>query len=406
MTAPKFQHVVSLGQACSTAAALSRLGLRESSGPFDWIISNIQLNMTLIKNHFEDFLNPDNLVHRHHPLNNGQYFDQKYNIGFIHDFDPLQDAPPLSEQIEGVQAKYRRRIDYLYRALNESVLLVKGIGDYDAAYINEHIDELRAYIKSYHPNNEFLFFCQQQIDHSKYPNIKIHEIGFNPHDHISGKSFDDDPTLIAYLTDPANYPVEKRAKNLDFFINKQLLIDDNINFNELRIEKERVDYENKAFVAWVEAMNSGRKLTDILIDDGIKKVGLLGANEFTRILINTLKESDIEPVFVAGWRVAGEEFCGVPIRHRVHKPLTDEERKKFEAEDKERAEKGLPPRRHRRHNFLKALPNIEEVDAVIVCDFEMGYFMTQRAQEEEQPCKIYTLTDIVGAEPVYVAPRE
>lgn len=391
---PKFQHVVAFGSACHIAAGLSRLGLRENSGPFDWYMSNIRLNMTLLENHFEDFLNPDNLEHHPHPMNNGEYFDKKYHMGFIHDFDPAQDAPPLSKQIDAVRAKYQRRIDYFYNCLKEPTLLVNSIWGQDVAYLNEHIDEIKAKLREYNPGNDIIFISSGSYE-EEYPNLKIYKVTYYDDDHVFGKCFDDNQELYDFLTDPATYPIEKRAKNLDFFIRKEIMARDDVSANENRIAKERLEYEAEYWAQWVKANAEGRKITDRLIADGVQRVGLLGANEFTKLLIPQLQQAGITPEFVSAWHLETDSFCGVEVRQPVAKPMPEEERKKLEAENAERAEKGLPPIKPPHRNFLLDIPGIDNINACIATEVDMAYFMTTRYAKSVS-FRIYTMTDLTA----------
>lgn len=405
MAIPKFQHVIGFGSACDVASGLSRLGLREHSGPFDWFMSTVSLNLTLMENHFEDFLNPDNLVHHPHPENNGEYFDQKYHLGFIHDFNPAQDAPPLSEQIDGVRAKYQRRIDYLYDCMKEPTLFVHSVAGHEADYINEHIDEIRARLRAFNPGNDIIFFSHY-CEPENYPNVTIYKVGMHKNDHVLGLCYDDNKELHDILTSPETYPVEKRARNLDFFIKKQLRVNEDISMNEMRIAKERMEYENQYWAQWIEAQQKGRKMTDPLVADGVKKVALLGGNNFTRLLIPMLREVGITPVFIGGWHIDCEEIEGVPVRRPIRKPMPPEERKKFDEENERRAKNNLPPLKPPRRSFLLDTPGFEEIDAVIACQVEMAYFMTRDQKRGQLPCKLYTLSDLTGGEPVFIPPAE
>lgn len=403
MAVPKFQHVIAFGSACNVAAGLSRLGLRENSGPFDWYMSNLELNLTLMENHFEDFLNPKNLVHHPHPMNNGEYFDQKYRIGFIHDFDPAQDAPPLSKQIDGVKAKYQRRIDYLYECMKEPTLFVNSVWPREAEYVNEHIDEVRARLRAFNPGNDIIFISSA-CEPENYPNVKIYKIGFHNNDHVLGLCFDDNKELRDLLTSPETYPAEKRLKNLEFFIKKQIESMEDISANETRIAKERLEYESKYWAQWVEVLSAGKKMSERLIADGVKKIALVGANDFSRLLIPQLKEDGIEPLFICGWHWQDpmDEFCGIPVRHPQRKPMPEAERKKLEAENERRAKEGLPPLKPPRRSFLLDTPGIEDVDAVITCQVEMAYFLTRDRDKGTLPCKLYTISDLTGGEPVFI----
>lgn len=51
-----FSNFISLGYFCSVALELERLGYRNFSNPFDWLISDFKGVLELIENDFENFL--------------------------------------------------------------------------------------------------------------------------------------------------------------------------------------------------------------------------------------------------------------------------------------------------------------------------------------------------------------
>ena len=65
-----YSHFISLGYFCSVAMELERTGLRASSSPFDWLISDFTGVTDVINNHFKDFLDYDLLFqnHQHHQM--------------------------------------------------------------------------------------------------------------------------------------------------------------------------------------------------------------------------------------------------------------------------------------------------------------------------------------------------
>lgn len=55
-----YKHVISLGSFCSPALEIERLGLRDGSYPFDWVLSRSMNNVVeLISNGFSDLFNVD-----------------------------------------------------------------------------------------------------------------------------------------------------------------------------------------------------------------------------------------------------------------------------------------------------------------------------------------------------------
>lgn len=84
----KYEHVISIGNWCITAAVLKNNGYRTFSTPFDWVYSNINMVLECTQDKFNKFLNksyyapvPDNLKW---DINNKQcyhtYFDSKYGF--------------------------------------------------------------------------------------------------------------------------------------------------------------------------------------------------------------------------------------------------------------------------------------------------------------------------------------
>ena len=51
-----FKNFISLGYYCGTAASMSKLGIRNSSGPFDWYTSELIGVLECLENDFSDFL--------------------------------------------------------------------------------------------------------------------------------------------------------------------------------------------------------------------------------------------------------------------------------------------------------------------------------------------------------------
>ena len=50
-----YRHVVSLGWFCSVAEEIERLGLRNASYPFDWILTDWQTVAEMTEGTFTDF---------------------------------------------------------------------------------------------------------------------------------------------------------------------------------------------------------------------------------------------------------------------------------------------------------------------------------------------------------------
>lgn len=153
----QYKNYISLGYFCSVALELERMGLRSTSSPFDWIISNYEGVINAIQNHFEDFLSYENLlqsesVHK-------RYFDEKYRMWFFHDFDQYHS---LKSQLPSVKAKYLRRIYRFYEDIKEPTLFVRYISDEteeELEYIKKNHTKIKDLLKSFNQENDVLYIA-------------------------------------------------------------------------------------------------------------------------------------------------------------------------------------------------------------------------------------------------------
>ncbi|MDL2301710.1 papain-like cysteine peptidase, partial [Lachnospiraceae bacterium OttesenSCG-928-D06] len=117
----QFTHIISLGSFCSPALEIERLGMRDGSYPFDWVLSHsFEEVMALIDNKFDDFLNESTLYQaKNKPM---IYINPKHNIVFIHDFSAFDS---LENQFPQVLEKYNRRISKFYQAILQPTLFLR-----------------------------------------------------------------------------------------------------------------------------------------------------------------------------------------------------------------------------------------------------------------------------------------
>lgn len=151
-----YQHVISLGHFCAVASELDKLGLREASLPFDWIITPLDSLIELINNNFSDFLNPE-LLYRDSKL---PYIviNKKYNVAFYHDF---KESKPISDQIEEVQRKYSRRVARFYDYIKEATLFVRYIETKEEyEYIIQNYSSLLDLLKKYNKENDLILISK------------------------------------------------------------------------------------------------------------------------------------------------------------------------------------------------------------------------------------------------------
>lgn len=127
-----FDFIMSLGANCMVAYQLKRLGLRDFSGPIDWVINSSLENVNqMIKNRFNDYMELSNL--RIIGIHEGFYSveDMLYNTYSFHDFpvssnDCITNYPQFRELLN-------RRIERFYDRISQSksALFVREKATYD-----------------------------------------------------------------------------------------------------------------------------------------------------------------------------------------------------------------------------------------------------------------------------------
>lgn len=148
-----FEHFISLGHCCYVAIELERMGLRDSSMPFDWVRTRWWAIENSFSKNFEGYLNYDDLYQKKNDLH--CYKNLQYGVGFFHDF---VDCKSLKSQIANVQKKYERRIERFFSHIVEPTLFIRYMWDYEElVYVASHYAEIEQMIKRYNTNNEIVF---------------------------------------------------------------------------------------------------------------------------------------------------------------------------------------------------------------------------------------------------------
>lgn len=144
-------NCISLGWFCGTASTLGKLGLRNSSGPFDWYFSDFQGVLKQIEDRFTDFLNPTNL--EVDKKNTRYFYDSKYGFYYNHDVsnDYETDYPEIYK-------KYSRRIARFLSDIESPSVLYRIIKDNDEVdYINRNWEYANSVIRAYNDNNRIIY---------------------------------------------------------------------------------------------------------------------------------------------------------------------------------------------------------------------------------------------------------
>ncbi len=392
----KFEYCFAIGDGCNMAAALSRTGLRGYSGPFDWIICEIEDVMALVESHFEDFLNPEYLKDSPIPFNEGQCQNTKYpSLLFVHDFDPNRGGEEARlEQLGEIQAKYQRRIDNFYACIRKPTLFFHFEYNGRVEFWKENYPKVSAFFKQFNPENEVVVISYGDMDKAPELDFPYYLTESDKDDHFLGYYIESNKELSAFMHDPQLIPQERRMANLRFFIDKQLGVNREISMNELRISRDKLKSEQEIWKAWVKSAQKGQDMLAEYIAQGANKFGIFGYNSFFETVVDDLRGKGIEPVFVNSWYVRGEkEVYGVPtinlFEHFDNE--TDEQRK--EREEKEKEMSNEDRERGWAMEFAK-VPQFAQIDALLCIDIEDEHWLQIAAPY--MPCKLITIKELAA----------
>lgn len=192
-------NYISLGYFCSVALELEKMGLRNESSPFDWVISDFSGVMSCIQNHFLDFLSYEHLAQN---ANKRAYYQNTlYNIQFFHDFDKYK---TLERQLPTIQEQYNRRIARFYHTITEPTLFIRYISDEEKIngvskellWIEENFDAILTTLKSFNSQNNILFIANDGVESSK---LLIYNVPKDSDDVVSRLPLSSHPTLSNFF---------------------------------------------------------------------------------------------------------------------------------------------------------------------------------------------------------------
>lgn len=158
-----YRTVISLGFFCSVAQELERIGLRDASYPFDWLISDFGGVITAIETRFKDFLRYDYLAQMR--VNPRYYINTEYGFQYYHDFNSYQ---PLKKQLRKVKKKYKRRIKRFYKVISKPTLFVRYIqDDKELKWIENNYNSIILLLKSFNSHNSIVFISNDDLKTDK-----------------------------------------------------------------------------------------------------------------------------------------------------------------------------------------------------------------------------------------------
>lgn len=156
-----FNSVVSLGFSCYVALDLERMGIRESSYPFDWVISNFKDVVKLIDSRFKDTLLVNNIVQDSNAKN--CYHDIATGIDYYHDF--FSEKGEIKEQYNNVYSKYQRRISRFQKIGCNPTLYVRLIrNEDDLVWILNNVEYINSVIRTMCTESQVVYIVKKEID--------------------------------------------------------------------------------------------------------------------------------------------------------------------------------------------------------------------------------------------------
>ena len=207
---------------------LERVGLRNCSLPFDWVISGDFIKvLNLIDNGFVGFADRKNL-YQETDINPAYYYDSESKIHFFHDFSPYKS---FDEQYEGFESKYIRRIKRFYETIKQPTIFMRYCHNIDELkYISDNMDDILTLIRRFNPQNTIIFITSFEndfnIDNLYYVEKDIGET-------VAHRFLEKLPELQSYLTVNSALDLEiennlktyKRTKQKRFIlkVNKKIM---------------------------------------------------------------------------------------------------------------------------------------------------------------------------------------
>lgn len=154
-----YKHVISLGWFCSVAEEIERLGLRNASYPFDWILTDWDTVKDMLNGSFTDFLAPDKLFQDAKTANMYHHRDRQC-LTYVHDIDPYEN---YRQQVKKAQDKYERRLERLKHDICEPSIFLRYIRDKkEFQYVVENRESIEEWLKSFHPDNQIAYISNQE----------------------------------------------------------------------------------------------------------------------------------------------------------------------------------------------------------------------------------------------------
>ena len=196
---------------------LERVGLRQYSLPFDWIISeDFQLVLKMIENGFQYFTDKT-CLRQETEVNNAYYYNKVCKVHFYHDFDV---STPFDMQHASFKEKYQRRIDRFYETISNPTIFIRYCNDADEArFIKDNKMKIETFLKTFNAYNEIVYICQEKNYLTR--NDKCYYVTADKNDTVSRKFLKKAPDLSIYLKTVSGASKRDIQKNKNYYYKKQ-----------------------------------------------------------------------------------------------------------------------------------------------------------------------------------------
>ncbi|MCI8504651.1 MAG: hypothetical protein HFI67_00490 [Lachnospiraceae bacterium] len=147
----QYDNCLSLGWFCGTASSLSKLGLRNFSGPFDWYFSDFDSVITQIDNEFTDFMIKENLeIIENRPT---EFKDKKYNFYCVHDV-----KDDFDKEYADIYHKYIKRAKRFIESIKNPTCFFRAVrSEKEIKYIVNNTEYIENVLKRYNSSNSIIY---------------------------------------------------------------------------------------------------------------------------------------------------------------------------------------------------------------------------------------------------------
>ena len=153
----KYQQIIPIGFGCMVAQDLEKIGVREYSYPFDWVISNFKDVVRIIDNRFAGIFQEV----EQDAIHDNVYHDRQTGLDHYHDFFPNKS---IEEQMEAVRKKYERRIERFYESITSPTLFIRFVRNLeDWNYIKENETSVSELLKSFNQENVCVYVLTKDL---------------------------------------------------------------------------------------------------------------------------------------------------------------------------------------------------------------------------------------------------